>query len=109
MAAADDADAAGDEAFGAVGGGGEGIVDGAGGGVDADRGGEVHVGDEADGSGGIPAVMNDPDPSVTALTFSIQNSYRHPSAGLEEFLTKADPAEDTWTRNAPPSSSVGGR
>ena len=71
-------------------GGGEGIVEATGGGTDSARGGAVHVSDEDDGavgSDGMPEAMNDPDPSATALTFSIRNSYRHPSAGLEEFLT----------------------
>ncbi len=35
------------------------------------------VGDEVDGSGGMPLVIHDPLVSATALTFSIRTSYRH--------------------------------
>jgi len=35
----------------------------------------------------MSVAMNDRDPSAKALTFSIRNSYRHPSAELEQFLT----------------------
>ena len=75
---------------GAAGGGGargERCVGGAGGRGEPGRFGALQLDDDAvDGSGGMPPVMYNRVTSATALTFSIQKSYRLAAARLEEFL-----------------------
>ena len=56
---------------------------------DACRGGAVQVVEWVEcvaGSDGTRTVVQDRGPSMTALTFSIQSSYRHSRARLEDFL-----------------------
>ena len=48
----------------------------------------VGLGAEIGGRGVVPSVIHDLLTWATALTFSIRNTYRHPVACLEGFLTQ---------------------
>ncbi len=57
--------------------------------------------DGGDGTGGNSTVSDDQVPSVAALTFSIQKTYRHLAARLERFLTIRLGTDLQWAATGP--------